>query len=50
VPIFGTLAAALFVGERFAALRLAGMALIFIGLAAIELPRSLFRVPGIGRA
>jgi O-acetylserine/cysteine efflux transporter len=50
VPIFGTLAAALFVGEHFAALRLAGMALIFIGLAAIALPRSLFRVPGIGRA
>ena len=47
---FGTLAAALSVGEHFAALRLAGMALIFIGLAAIALPRSLFRVPGIGRA
>ena len=38
VPIFGTLAAAILVGESFGAARLAGMALILAGLALVVLP------------
>jgi O-acetylserine/cysteine efflux transporter len=49
VPVFGTLAAAILVGERFATLRLPGMALIFVGLATIVVPRALLRIAGIGR-
>jgi O-acetylserine/cysteine efflux transporter len=38
VPIFGTLSAALLLGERFGPLRLAGMALILAGVALVVLP------------
>ncbi|MFT8243308.1 EamA family transporter [Roseomonas sp. BN140053] len=38
VPIFGTLSAALVLGERFGPLRLLGMALILLGLAVTVLP------------
>ena len=48
MPVFGTLAAAILVGERFGALRFAGMALLFVGLATIVL-LPLLRSTGIGR-
>jgi O-acetylserine/cysteine efflux transporter len=38
VPLFGTLSAHLVLGETFEPLRVAGMALILMGLAAIALP------------
>ncbi len=38
VPIFGTLSSALILGERFGALRLAGMVLIFLGLGVLVMP------------
>ena len=38
VPLFGTLSAHLVLGETFSTLRLAGMVLIVLGLAAIALP------------
>ena len=38
VPLFGTLSAHLVLGESFSSLRLAGMALIVLGLAVIALP------------
>jgi O-acetylserine/cysteine efflux transporter len=40
VPIFGALSAALVLGERFGALRIAGMVLIVTGLAVISIRRS----------
>ena len=39
VPISGTLSSALILGERFGPLRLAGMALILIGLGVLVMPR-----------
>jgi O-acetylserine/cysteine efflux transporter len=38
VPVFGIASAALVFGERFGPLRLAGMALILLGLAVVALP------------
>ena len=38
MPLFGTLSAHLVLGETFEPLRVAGMALILMGLAAIALP------------
>lgn len=43
VPVFGTLSAALVLGETFGAVRLAGMALILAGLAVVALPGRWFR-------
>ena len=39
VPVSGTLSAALILGETYGPLRLAGMVLIFIGLAVLVMPR-----------
>jgi O-acetylserine/cysteine efflux transporter len=44
VPIFGTLAAAIVLGEQFPAQRLAGMALIISGLAVVALPSRWLRL------
>lgn len=43
VPVFGTLSAALLLGETFGPARLAGMALILLGLAVVVLPGRWFR-------
>lgn len=43
VPIFGTVAAALIVDEAFGPLRLAGMALILLGLALVVMPSRFFK-------
>ena len=43
VPVFGTLSAALLLGETFGPARLAGMALILLGLAVVVLPVRWFR-------
>ncbi len=43
VPVFGTLSAALVLGETFGAVRLAGMVLILAGLAVVALPGRWFR-------
>jgi O-acetylserine/cysteine efflux transporter len=43
VPVFGMLAAALMVGERFGPIRFAGAGLILIGLALVVLPARLWR-------
>lgn len=43
VPVFGTLAAALLLGESFGPARLAGMVLILFGLAVVVLPVRWFR-------
>lgn len=40
VPFVGAVSSALVFGERFGALRLAGMALVLLGIAVIVLPRS----------
>lgn len=45
VPVFGTLSAALLLGETFGPARLAGMALILAGLAVVVLPARWFRFP-----
>lgn len=45
VPVFGTLAAAAILGERFPAMRLTGMILIAAGLAVTVLPPQWFRAP-----
>jgi O-acetylserine/cysteine efflux transporter len=44
VPIFGTLAAALLLGERFSAQRLCGMVLVVAGLAGLALPSHWFSI------
>jgi O-acetylserine/cysteine efflux transporter len=43
VPVFGTVSAALILGETFGPARLAGMALILAGLAVVALPVRLLR-------
>jgi O-acetylserine/cysteine efflux transporter len=43
VPVFGTVSAALLLGETFGPARLAGMALILAGLAVVVLPGRWFR-------
>ena len=43
VPVFGTLSAALLLGETFGPARLAGMVLILLGLAVVVLPVRWFR-------
>ena len=49
VPVFGTLAAIMLLGERFPAQRLAGVALIVAGLAIVALPARWLRAPWLGR-
>ena len=49
VPVFGTLAAIILLGERFPAQRLAGVALIVAGLAIVALPARWLRAPWLGR-
>jgi len=44
VPIFGTVAAALLLGERFSAQRLFGMVLVVAGLAGMALPSHWFSI------
>ncbi len=48
VPVSGTLSAAVFLGERFGPIRLAGMVLIFVGLGILVLPVGRRRVPSTG--
>jgi O-acetylserine/cysteine efflux transporter len=43
VPVFGILSAAAVFGERFGALRLAGMGLILLGVALVALPTAWLR-------